>query len=153
MVAERLRVGLDRQAVWTKWSRVPGARSERSCGDAFVLVTVPEEQQRFFSPWLQVSIHPRGSGTHLFGRFGPRPALWSAFLLSYLFCGCVGFFSLMWALSQLMLGGVPWAGWITLGAVIAAGLLWWASQVGKRLAEEQMAALRRAFEEAVAGPA
>lgn len=149
VVAERLRAGLERQPVWTKWSRVPGARIERSCGDTFVLVAVPEKQQRFYSPWLQVSIHPREQGTHLFGRFGPRPAVWSAFLLSYLFCACVGFFSLMWALSQMVLGGRPWAGWITLGAVTVAGLLWWASQIGKRLADEQMATLRRAFDQAV----
>jgi hypothetical protein len=49
----------------------------------------------------------------------------------------------------MVLGGRPWAGWITLGAVTVAGLLWWASQIGKRLADEQMATLRRAFDQAV----
>jgi hypothetical protein len=141
-VTERLRDGLTRQPVLTKWARLPGARSEMPCDGTFVLIAPPEAEQRFFSPWLQLVISRTETGTQLFGRFSPRPAVWTAYTLSYLFLACVAFFSLMLAVSQWLTGLSAWAFWITLGALLAAGIMWWIAQVGQRLAREQMQTLR-----------
>lgn len=151
-VTERLRVGLERQPVWTRWARLPGARAEQAHDGTYVLIAPPEDRQQFFSPWLQVSIQPQPDGsTQLFGRFGPRPAVWTAFAFSYLFFGCVMFFAAMGGLAQLTIGVTPWALWITLAAAAVCGGLFWASQVGQRLARGQMAGLREAVDAALAG--
>jgi hypothetical protein len=110
---------------------------------------MPENQQRFWSPWLQVSILPHERGTQLFGRFSPRPAVWTAFALSYLFLACVAFFSCMFGLSQLILRQHAWGFWIALGATLVFTVMWWASQVGQRLADQQMHALRETFDRVI----
>ncbi len=143
-VAERLREGLAAQAVWVRWARVPGAREEKSCENNFVLIAVQEKEQRFWSPWLQISISPNETGTHVFGRFSPRPALWTAFALSYLFLACVTFFSLVGAVSQMMVRQSPWLFYVTLSSSILMLLLWLVSQTGKHLADKQMIRLRTA---------
>ncbi len=149
IVAERLRVGLDARRVLTRWARVPGARTEASCAGTFVWIAMPNHQQRFWSPWLQVSVIPTQAGTQLFGRFSPRPAVWTAFALSYLFLCCVIFFSSMIGLAQLMLRYHAWGFWISGIALVVVGILWWISQTGKRLAEAQMRSLRESFDAAL----
>lgn len=148
-VAQRLKTGLDQTSVWTKWARVPGARSESPCEGTFVWIAMPEKDQRFWSPWLQVSILPHDDGTQLFGRFSPRPAVWTAFALSYLFLACVAFFSCMFGMAQLILRQHAWGFWIALGASVIFIVMWWASQLGQRLADEQMHTLRQTFDQAI----
>lgn len=148
-ITTRLRDGLQQRPVWTKWARVPGARSEQPCEGTYVYIAVPPERQRFWSPWLQLSINPTESGTQLFGRFSPKPEVWTAFALSYLFLGCVVFFSAMFGLAQRMLGQGGWSLSVTALAGVLLMVLFLASQIGKGLARQQMAELRDVLDAAL----
>jgi hypothetical protein len=147
VVAERLHVGLADRPVWTRWARVPGARAEAPSGHHFVWIAVPESQQRLFSPWLQLSIFTHAQGSHLFGRFSPKPTVWTVFALSYLFLSCVAFFSLIGGIGQWMIERSPWMWWITLGALALLVTLYVISMTGQRLACRQMLAIRQAIDE------
>jgi hypothetical protein len=150
-VTERLRTGLDAQPVWVKWSRVPGARQEESCDGVFAWIAMPESDQKFFSPWLQLSVMPQQDGsTQLFGRFSPKPAVWTGFALAYLFFGCVTFFSVMVGLSQLMVKLSPWAFYVTGATALVIVALYAISHTGKALADRQMLTLRAAVDAALA---
>ncbi|MFT3784552.1 MAG: hypothetical protein QM770_00110 [Tepidisphaeraceae bacterium] len=149
-VTERLRAGLERQPVWAKSARLPGARADRPCDGTFVWVAMPAGQQKFFSPWLQLCIQSTDTGTQLFGRFSPKPEVWTAFALAYLFLSCVTFFSGMLGLVLLNLGDTPWPLWITACSVIGIIAMYVASQTGKTLADEQMDAIRSAVDHALA---
>jgi hypothetical protein len=152
-VVERLRVQLGKTTLFARWARVPGARADDECAGTFVWIAPPVNEQRFWSPWLQLSVLPHAGRTQLFGRFSPRPAVWTAFALSYLFLTCVAFFGCMLGLAQLMIRTHAWGFWPTLGAGGLILILWWVSQTGKRLADQQMGTLRDAVENAVHAPA
>lgn len=149
-VTARLRAGLAAQPVWVKWSRVPGARQEESCDGVFAWIALPESDRQFWSPWLQLSVMPQPDGsTQLFGRFSPKPAVWTGFALAYLFFGCATFFSGMVGLSQMMLKMTPWALYATGTAVAIIAGLYLVSQTGKGLANRQMATIRAAVDSAL----
>ena len=117
--------------------------------DHFVL-TVAEAEQRLYSPWLTVEVSPRPSGAEVFARFSPHPSVWTFFAFAYLALSAVLLFSLCFAASQKMTGAPPHALWITGGAAVAMVLLFAAAQLGQRLANAQMAALRAALDQALA---
>ncbi len=148
--------------------RYPGRRA----GLHFML-TVPEHQKHFWSPYLTIELSPGGTGvppvigeatnqvdepthrrdacatTHLHARFSPSPSLFTAIGFTYLALIVIACFALMWAGAQLTLGHTPHAAWIALLCAAGVALLWWISLIGQRLAYEQMFELRRAVEEAL----
>lgn len=117
--------------------------------DHFIL-TVADDEQRLWSPWLDVEVKPRGEGTHLSGRFGPHPAVWTWFAMTYMGLTLVLLLSLCWA-AALVLGrmGAPWTLWVSAGAAAVMGVLWGVSQVGQRWSRTQMVALRGSLEAAL----
>ena len=132
-------------------TRVPGGGRETTARDQDHLVlTVPATQQRFWSPWLTIELTPRGDGTHLFARFSPHPSVWTGFWFGYLALGLVLLFALVFTAALAMTGGSLWSLWIAGGATLAMAAMWWASRIGQRLAQEQMATLRAELERALA---
>ncbi|HEX8915895.1 MAG TPA: hypothetical protein VF796_26310 [Humisphaera sp.] len=148
---DRLRAALAGGPLVTTWARLPGASTERACDGTFVWVAPPAETQRLFSPWLQLSISPAeaGGGTKLFGRFSPRPDVWTAFALSYLLLTCVTFFGSVIGLSQVLVRHDPWAFWVGGAAAATLAGLYAASQIGQRLAAGQMTEIRAEIEAAL----
>lgn len=118
--------------------------------DHFVL-TVRDAERHFWSPWLSVEIGPRAGGAHVFGRFSPHPSVWTAFMFGYLALGIVTMFALVFALGLSMSGGQPWTLGVACAAVVAMGVMWWASQIGQKLAYAQMEALRAELLQALEG--
>lgn len=143
-VAEELRVGLEKEQIWTRWSRAAMGGNAPTGDDSFAMLALPEEQQRLWSPWLQLCINASDKGTHLFGRFSPRPAVWTAVALSYLFLFCILFFSSMAGIAQVLVKQSPWMFWITSCAALTMVILWAVAQAGKALANDQMHTLRDA---------
>lgn len=148
-VMERLRRGLVADGLQTRWSRTPGARAERSDDDAHVLVFLT--RRRFWSPWLHLEVHRADRGSHVFGRFSPHPNVWTAYLLGYLLLGTVASLCALFGASQALAGGRPTALWGVAPVAATALAMWWASQVGQRLARDEMALLRRRVDEALSG--
>lgn len=142
-VLERLFARLGAGPHQLRRTRVPGGGGERGPRDHdhFVL-TVAEAEQRLWSPWLTVEVTPKGEGAHLFARFSPHPSVWTGFAFAYLTLSVVLLFSLVFTAALALSGGVPWSLFVSAGAALVLFGLWWASQVGQRLARGQMETLR-----------
>jgi len=148
---ERLSTELAAGTQQLRRTRLPGGGGETASRDLDHLVlTVPESQQRFWSPWLTIDLTPSDTGTLLFARFSPHPSVWTGFAFGYLTFGAGLVFSLIFAGAQAMVGGDAWPLKISAAAVLVLGALWLSARVGQRLAQAQMSALRDEVERAVA---
>lgn len=118
--------------------------------DQFTL-TVAEDAQRLWSPWLEVEVKPNGEGTFLRGRFGPNPSVWTWFAMTYIGLTLGLLISLSWG-AALVIGrmGTPWTLWVSAATATVMAALWGAAQVGQRWSRAQMVALRSAIEGALA---
>jgi hypothetical protein len=148
-VSDRLRDAVDRDGLTATWSRVAGASAEVRGDQLHALIRLPEGRRSIWSPWLHLDVQTRDGKTHLFGRFSPNPALWTAYMLGYLLIGSIAFLSLMFGVGQWMSGAAPTAWWTIAFVAVPAAAMWWASQIGQRLADDQMRSLRQAVEAAL----
>lgn len=150
---EALSTALAGGAMAFRRARLPGGGEDRGPRhhDHLVL-TVPEADRHFWSPWLAIEISPRAEEAHVFARFSPHPSVWTGFAFAYLGLGVIFAVALVIAASSLLVphSGQPWALWLAGGAAAAMGAMWWTSQVGQRIAHAQMVALRAEFDRALA---
>ncbi|MCC7390100.1 MAG: hypothetical protein IT431_15175 [Phycisphaerales bacterium] len=104
-----------------------------------VVVTVPARVRRFWSPYLSMEAEASGAGARLHGRFSPKPAIWTGFMLSYIALTTAGCFGLMFAVSLAIIGKSPaGAAVLALLFLLAAAGMYAASQIGQRMARDQM---------------
>jgi hypothetical protein len=150
-VIERLCNKLEAGPQQLKRARSPGggANSIHSRDEDHFLLSVPEAEQRVWTPWLTIDVTQRGDGAHVFGRFGPHPSVWTGYAFGYLSLGLLLMFSLVFAGAQAMTAGAPWALWVSAGVAAAMGALFGASQVAQRMARPQMEVLRQELERAI----
>lgn len=138
--ARRLRSALGRPGAWCRGAVYPG----------HAVLHVPDAEQRVWSPFLTLDFDGEDGQTWCRGRFGPKPSVWSLFVAAYAFCACLTVFALVFGWAQGALGQAPWAYAVVpaagLGALGVYGLARW----GQHRGDEQMVALRRFFEEAMA---
>ena len=107
---------------------------------------VDADEQRFWSPHLNVHVNDVESGSELYCRFSPRPEVWTLFIFLYflatfLICGAAIYGYVQW-----LMGGTPWSLVIIPVAVIIIVLLHVASLVGQSLSSDQMEGLRQRLE-------
>lgn len=131
-------------------TRTPGGggRETERERDVFVL-TVPETEQRFWSPWLTVEVTPQGPGSRLSARFAPHPTVWTGFAFFYLTLSVIFIFSLAFAAALVTTGARPWSLGISAAALVLMAGMWGASQLGQHLARDQMEVLREELMAAV----
>jgi hypothetical protein len=110
---------------------------------------IADQDQRFWSPHLSVQVSDADSGSRLFGRFSPRPEIWTMFMAIYFVAAIGGFGSVIYAYAQWALGTTPWAllG-LPIGFVIILGLHI-ASVIGQNLSSDQMTLLRSQLDHAL----
>lgn len=109
-----------------------------------LLLSVPSDDQRPWSPWLFVDVRPGDEpdgGSDLVCRFSPHPSLWTGVMLAELALLSTVFFAACFAFAQHVAKQPPSAWWVTAGAAIAAVALWIGAQLGQRLAGDQMKSL------------
>jgi hypothetical protein len=149
-LADRLTKAFTDAGLEAHWSRVAGASLQRREDESFVMVHFPESQREKWSPWLQLELKRAAQGgTELFGRFTPHPNVWSAYTLGYLGLSVASFFAAMFCIAQYLAGSSVTAWWIIAACLIVGAGMWWASQVGQRLARGQMEHLRRLVDASV----
>lgn len=149
---ENLYARLSASPLRVKRTRVPGGgRDSGPRDEAHVVLTVPAADQHVWSPWLTVELSPRGDATHVLARFSPHPSVWTGFAFGYLTLGVVFAVALVIAGSAALLpgGGQSWALWVAGGAALVMAGMWWASQIGQRLARAQMDTLRDELDRAI----
>lgn len=125
-----------------------GARCEVKSFPGFICLRVPEEERRFWSPRLNISLEREADGTRIQGTYGPNANMWSSLLYGYLLIGSIGLFSGIFGFCQHSLGMRPWGLWI-FGASVAIGagmsaLAW----IGRGLGERQTRELHRIYQTA-----
>ncbi|MCA9664256.1 MAG: hypothetical protein KC503_01675 [Myxococcales bacterium] len=117
-----------------------GGPFEGNVLDRFVDIHIRQADRHFWSPWLNVEVEPlegEQTGCFVHGRFGPHPNVWTLFMMLYGVLSMLSFAALMWGLSQLMAGEYAWTLWGLPPLFLLATLLYFASQVGQRLAAPQ----------------
>ncbi|MCA9634183.1 MAG: hypothetical protein KC766_41345 [Myxococcales bacterium] len=141
-VRKRLHARLAEMPVVLGVTQIPGGGAGGDLASDHLTLSIPEADRHFWSPWLNLEIVPHGNGTQLSGRFSPHPSVWTGFMFAYLALSVLTFFALVFAAALSMSGGAPWTLGLAGLCVAAMILLWWASQVGQRLALSQMEELR-----------
>lgn len=115
-------------------------------------------ERRLWSPHLSVQLmadqlnsmdNPMDKGSTLFGRFSPRPEVWTLVMVFYFAAVFVAIGAAIYGCVQAMLGESPWA--LLAIPVCAAGIvgLHLLSLAGQRLSADQMQQLRERLDRVV----
>jgi hypothetical protein len=114
-------------------------------------ITVPDDRQHFWSPYLNLRFIEDGETAELDGRFGPNIGVWTMFVAAYAVLGIVGSVGLIMGISQSSIGQEPSGYWIAAACFGAIVLVYAIAMVGQRLAGPQMTELRAFVEETATG--
>lgn len=118
------------------------------------LLSIAKRERHFWSPWLHLDVRERSTESRqvahvLFGRFSPHPTIWTGFMFSWLGLTVLTFFSAIFGCSQQLAGERPWGYWLIPAWILLAVTLWFAAQIGQRLAHVQLVELKQAVEESL----
>ena len=97
-----------------------------------------EEELHSQDPNSEEHSDPEHQAVRLEGSFGPNPSLWTFFMALYAISIVTGTMALLATFSQWQLNQPLIALWGVAFALILALLVWLASQLGQRFAQEQM---------------
>lgn len=116
----------------------------------FICIRIPEDERRFWSPRLNLSLEPGTDGrTVVHGIYGPNASFWSFYLYAGLIVGSLALFSCILGFCQKTLGMTPWGLWV-FGITSATGLgLYLMAQIGQKLGAQQTFRLHQAYESAL----
>ncbi|KAA0216455.1 MAG: hypothetical protein DYG94_04720 [Leptolyngbya sp. PLA3] len=113
-----------------------------------VTLKIRDAERRFWSPWLNIEIEPRPDNTSiLHARFSPHPNIWTMVALSYIAMAVVIMIGGCFALSQWWIKQPPTALWSFPFALLVSAALFIASQIGQKLASDEMDMLDRLMHE------
>ncbi len=104
---------------------------------SYLVITIPESRQHFWSPQLQVEIEETPEGLSVRGLITPMPAVWTLFAAMYGVILVFGFFGTMFGLAQLQLGQPPHGLWSIPAASAALFAVYAAALAGQHLGRNQ----------------
>jgi hypothetical protein len=128
--------------------REQGTECDCKSFSGYLALRIPENQRRFYSPRLLLSLEPDDQGTRITGTFGPNANMWSAFLYGYLATSSIALFSGILAFCQWKIDITPWGLWIFTPAALALVGLYLAGRIGRTLGEAQTNQLRAIYQSA-----
>lgn len=129
------------------------ADSECKSFSGYIALRIPENQRRFYSPRLLLSLEPDGAGgTRITGTFGPNANMWSAFLYGYLATSSAALFSGILGFCQWKIGITAWGLWIFGPSALALIALYLAGRIGRTLGEAQTQQLRTIYQSITGHP-
>lgn len=105
-------------------------------------IHVPEKDRRLWSPYLSLTVEDAGDASELFGRFAPRPAVWTFFMFVYFGAAFFVLFGAIFGYVQWASDEPAWGLWAVWLGVPVLALLHAVSVVGQRLGREQMRELQ-----------
>jgi hypothetical protein len=114
-------------------------------------ITVDDTHRHFWSPWLTIECFESDPPEHtrVEARFSPHPAIWTGVMLTFISLGTTALFAVMFAAAQWMTKHAPSALWVLALALLGAAALYWVSQIGKKLAHDQMVLLHDTVRDAL----
>jgi hypothetical protein len=110
---------------------------------------IATEDQRFWSPHLSVYLSDQETGTQIFGRFSPRPEIWTMFMAIYAVAAGCGFVAAIYGYCQWFMGQSPWALLLVPVCLSIIVLLHIGSLFGQSLSADQMQLLRERFDRTI----
>jgi hypothetical protein len=130
--------------------RPAGSRVEVKNFPGYVTLRIPEEDQHFWSPLLNLSLETDDDGhSVIHGIYGPNANVWTIFLYGYLLIGSLTLFSGLLGISQWVVGVYSW-GLIVFGVLVVLLIgLYLLAQFGQKLAARQTYLLHLTYEAAV----
>ncbi|MBE7496139.1 MAG: hypothetical protein HS117_14445 [Verrucomicrobiaceae bacterium] len=127
-----------------------GDRCEVKCFPGYLTLRIPDADQHYWSPQLNLSLESDADGkTRVEGTYGPNTNVWSTYLYAYLLVGTLGLFSGIFGACQWCIGDSAWGLWIFAAMVALAGGLYVLAQFGQKLAAQQTFLIHRVYEDAV----
>ena len=106
--------------------------------DYHVVINIPQKDQHYWSPQLDLSIDEIDGKTLVKGVMGPKPAVWTKFMFIYSSLGLVATFGLMVGISQITLDQSNWGMWVFALASLGLFVSYFIAQAGKKLGHDQM---------------
>ena len=117
------------------------------------VLRIPEEERRFWTPCLELTIEEsKGLGeeanekeprrSKLWGTFSPRAEIWTAFVFSIGSLCILSVFASVYGIAQLVLGRAAYALLVPAASIVLAALLYVAALVGQGLSISDMYRLR-----------
>ncbi len=130
-----------------------GHRCQVTRFPGFISLRIPDDEQHFWSPRLDLSLEKTEDGkTMVRGRYGPGANVWSLFLYGYVAIAFLGSIGSILGICQALIGYYPWGLWIV-GAMAVLGLaLYLLAQTGQKLGAQQTFQLHQAYETAIGVP-
>lgn len=122
------------------------AQSAAQCVD----FKIARADRRFWSPHLSAQLSDTEDGAKLYGRFSPRPEVWTMFMAIYFGTALVIGVAAIYGYVQWTLGASPWALVAIPVGIIVIASLHGASLVGQSLSHDQMDLLRARLDRAMA---
>ena len=120
----------------------PDLRESIMAAGQYAEFLVDSSERRIWSPRLEVRIDDAPGGASLYGRFAPRPDVWTGFMFVYFLAWFSVVFGAKLGYVQQVSDERAWGFWaVPIGLLIVAGIHA-ASYLGKRLAVDQMRELR-----------
>ncbi len=114
-----------------------------------VTLKIRDAERRFWSPWLNIEIEPRPDNTSiLHARFSPHPNIWTIVALSYIAMAVIIMIGGCFGLSQWWIKQPPTALWSIPFALLVSAGLFVVSQIGQKLAADEMDMLDRLMHKA-----
>ncbi len=107
---------------------------------------IEPSDQRFWSPHLSIQLSDTESGSQIFGRFSPRPEVWTMFMAIYGVAAICSFAAAIYAYVQWFMGSTPWAILVVPTGIAVILGLHVASLIGQNLSADQMNLLRERFD-------
>jgi len=105
---------------------------------------IREGSRHFWSPTLNMEVRETDGVAVVAGRFNPSNGIWAGYILTYLALLTISIGSAMWGTAELILGRTPWSMALIPACIILAGLMFWASAVGQRIARPEMEQMKAA---------
>lgn len=114
-------------------------------------VQVPPDRQTLLSPHLDLKLVRRGEKVVLFGRFGPRPNVWTGFMAIYALLAMAALGGLMLGWAQVSVKEYAWGFWLAPAALALIAFTYGAAVIGQGLTQDEMYVLRNFVDHMVAG--
>ncbi len=125
----------------------PDCRCRGEMAGNHIYLHINRNEQRIWSPQLNLEVLDDDSGSIIHGHFGPRSDIWTLVMALYAICSFIALMGLLFAASQWMLGMSTWALWPVLGAAVLGVIVYALALTGQVLSQDQMTLLLKYVEE------
>ncbi|MGL1884872.1 MAG: hypothetical protein OCD76_00045 [Reichenbachiella sp.] len=109
--------------------------------DGHFTLYLPKEEQHYWSPQLSLSLEDNEEGCLVRGMFGPRPEVWSMFVLFYSVIGLATLIISVVGYAQMMLKTSAAILWLVPVLLVVFVTLYLVSYSGQKMGRDQMKTL------------